>query len=172
MGKLLHSKTFRNNLFRWLFLYVGVLVVITSVVTYSRYITKASMGDNARPARFEITVEKGQVCSKVSGICGIEAYKLYDELEYSFSVDTSNLEVLTQLIVNISVNDDFDIIGLYEVTNQGAANEAIETLYSNVNGVVADNTSFISASNTIRLSDEIGIDNGSLKHYLTCSTYH
>ena len=119
MGRLLHSKTFRNNLFKWILLYIGALVVITSVVTYSKYITAASGYDTARTAKFNINVTQDSMCSTLSPtICGDSiVYKPYDSLEYKFSIDTSDLEVRADLVFTIEVNGDFKIVSISDDTN-------------------------------------------------------
>ena len=40
MKGLLHSKRFKENLYRWLFMYVGVIALLTTVITYSKYVTQ------------------------------------------------------------------------------------------------------------------------------------
>ena len=49
MFKLLHSKLFRQNLFKWIFMYIAALGLLTSVITYSKYIT-ALIHDESVPA--------------------------------------------------------------------------------------------------------------------------
>ena len=58
MKGLLQSKIFRKNLKKWLCMYVGALLLLTTVVTYSKYISKYNVDDDARITKFDVTVKK------------------------------------------------------------------------------------------------------------------
>ncbi len=118
MSNLLHSKTFRGNLAKWFILYILALLIITGVVTYSKYISSMTNNDNARPAKFNVKIDKGDICSTTSpDLCNLDSYKPYDQLEYKFTVNTEKLEVLTDLILNIRVeSNDFEVLSINEVT--------------------------------------------------------
>ena len=117
MGKLLHSKTFRNNLFKWIFVYVGVLLVVASVVTYSKYMSNIMGQGRASVAKFNVEITKGDICSTLKErFCNLSKYKPYDELEYNFSVDPSEIEVSTNLKLYVTLNnDDFVIDGVDDI---------------------------------------------------------
>ena len=74
MSKLLHSKTFRKNLFKWIFMYICALLVIFTVVTYSRYITKSSLGDEAKAAKFNLEIAEDIRSLTTSGVPSTYAY--------------------------------------------------------------------------------------------------
>ena len=119
MGKLLHSKTFRSNLIKWIFLYVGALIVVTSVVTYSKYITQMTGTANARTAKFNIGVTQGTMCSTIANNhCGENlVYKPYDKIEYRFSVNTTGTEVTTDVVFRVNVDGNFKILSVSDGTN-------------------------------------------------------
>ncbi len=123
MSNLLHNKLFRLNLLRWFVLYIGVIFIFTTVVTYSKYITSIPSEHKARTAKFNVTITNDKICSSLSNLCNLEYYKPYAEIEYYFTVDTSELEVLSDLLVTINVNKEFRILSFtylsdpnYEVT--------------------------------------------------------
>lgn len=109
-SNILHNKLFRMNLLRWFVLYIGVISIFTTVVTYSKYITALPTKDNARPAKFNVIITNDKICSTLSTLCNLDKYKPYDEIEYYFTVDTSEVEVLADIVLKISVNKEFRII--------------------------------------------------------------
>jgi len=119
MKGLLHSKLFRKNLFIWLFMYITVIGLFTSVVTYSKYITSMQESDIARVAKFDAAITYDGVCSNINEneICNIGTYRPTSELSYYFTVDNRNLEVSTVFATRISVLEYFKNIKIYDVTN-------------------------------------------------------
>lgn len=114
MKGLLQSKKFRKNLGKWLFMYAGVMLLLTTVITYSKYISSFEGKDNASTARFELSVN----CVNNNGnACDIEDKRLItentpdDELtfNYSFVVDTSKMDVKSQLKLLIFIDKSFII---------------------------------------------------------------
>ena len=112
MKGLLQSKKFRKNLGKWLFMYVGVMLLLTSVVTYSKYISSLQGSGKAATARFELTVK----CSDNNGQnCGSSPLYRVDEttgpliLNYKFTVDPSKLDVKSNLKLLIFVDKSFII---------------------------------------------------------------
>ena len=114
MGKLLHSKTFRQNLFKWTLMYISVLVIITTVITYSRFISSQTVEDTAKTAKFKVTITALDVCSETSGLCTLSSFKPYDTINYYFKVDTTELEVKSILDVTMHINNKFSFINLNE----------------------------------------------------------
>lgn len=110
MSKLLHNRLFRTNLLRWFVLYIGVLFIFTTVVTYSKYITMLPAEDKARPAKFNVSITDDKICSTLSDLCDLASYKPYDEIEYYFTVDTTEVEVLADIVLKITVNQEFRIV--------------------------------------------------------------
>ena len=54
MKGLLHSKLFRKNLFTWLFMYIIVIGLFTTVVTYSKYISSMQNADKTITSRQDL----------------------------------------------------------------------------------------------------------------------
>lgn len=110
MKWLLHSKRFKKNLFKWLFLYIGVMCALTSVITYSRYITSMQSSDTARAAKFDVTVK--DICNTLTNTkCNLDSVRPTNTntFDYYFELDTTNLEVLSSIYLYVYVYDDFDI---------------------------------------------------------------
>ncbi len=109
MNRLLHSRVFKKNLAKWIFMYIVTLAFFTSVVTYSKYFSSLASNDNARPAKFNIKIDYlgenlEDIDCKASEVC-LTSNKVYapgDIINYYFKVDTKELEVKT--IVNVTVN--------------------------------------------------------------------
>lgn len=110
MSNVLHNKMFKANLIRWFVLYIGVISVFTTVVTYSKYITTLPAENTARTAKFNVKITNDKICSSLSTMCNLDKYKPYDEIEYYFTVDTTEVEVLADLVLKISVDKEFRII--------------------------------------------------------------
>ncbi len=109
MRGLLQSKRFKQNLYKWLFMYVGVLLLLATVITYSRYIASLLGSNNdARSARFNVKVEPID-CNAIDKKCDTGAYLFDDEIHYEFQVDTSELEANADLVVTITADKDFEI---------------------------------------------------------------
>lgn len=118
MKGLLQSKRFKQNLYKWLFMYVGVLLLLATVITYSRYIA-GLLGSNedARSARFHVKVEPID-CNAIDKKCNTGAYLFDDEIHYEFQVDTSELEANADLVVTITADKDFEIIEIKQNNNK------------------------------------------------------
>ncbi len=159
MSNLLHSKTFRGNLTKWVILYILALLIVTGVVTYSKYISSMTSTDAARQASFKVKIDKGDICSTTSpDLCNLTSYKPYDQLEYKFSINTEKVEVLTELIVNITVNSDFEVISLNDVTIP-QNNNKFETTMS-------DNVELSFENNLFTLMGEVGPGKNNVKNYI------
>lgn len=159
---LLHSPTFRSNLIRWIILYIGVLCLITTVVTYSKYISTASGENHARTAKFKIDVEVGDICSTTSpDLCNLTSYKPYDTLEYNLKVDASEMEVTTDIVVNIYIDSEFKVISLYDVSTDELVtfNDASQTI------VMQDGQELKYFNNKITITGEASLTNQFLKNY-------
>lgn len=126
MKGLLHSKKFKANLYKWLFMYVGVMGLFTAVVTYSKYVSSVLSGaDDARPAKFNVTIlnEIADLeCAKNADNvaldeCYVGKFSPLTPMMYAFSVDTSELEVNTDFAVTFTVHEDFKVEKLEDITN-------------------------------------------------------
>lgn len=119
MKGLLHSKLFRKNLFKWIFMYVTVIGLFTSVVTYSKYISDMQSSDKAKVALFDASITYDGLCTGVNEneTCDIGDFRPTSKISYYFTVDNRNLEVSTIFITRISVLDVFNNIKIYDVTD-------------------------------------------------------
>lgn len=116
MKGLLHSKRFRRNFYKWLSMYVGVMLLFTAVVTYSRYMSQFESSDKTKVARFEVGI-KHKNCDNVEGVtCSSGTFRPKSEIEYNFEVDTTKLDVTADFWLTIIVHDDFQILGLKNMT--------------------------------------------------------
>ena len=143
MKGLLHSETFRKNLSRWIFLYVAVICLLTSVITYSRFISSFGNDESdTRTSRFTIEVTNiptDNSCvptesdnpldlGNVSSICTSSANRPSGEVESYFMVDTSQLEVNADIYVRISSSSNIDVQRVEKVITslEGVKYEEVE----------------------------------------------
>lgn len=121
MKGLLHSKRFKENLYRWLFMYVGVIALLTTVITYSKYVTRLiPTEEKALPAKFDVEISNtdsaGNDCTKVECVTtGI--YRPTSEIKYYFKFK-ADLEVSAEILLLVRINeayrDDFKIVSVKE----------------------------------------------------------
>ena len=121
MKGLLQSKIFRKNLKKWLCMYVGALLLLTTVVTYSKYISKYNVDDDARITKFDVTVKnienENLTCTgEIDKLdCTTkDTYRPTTKIPYEFVV-TPNFEVNTLLATTIYVPASFNIERLEEI---------------------------------------------------------
>lgn len=175
MKGLLHSKRFRKNLKKWLCMYIGAIMLLTTVITYSKYISKYNVTDNARVTKFDVKIsnitnnynctQKEEAKEEFSCKINLEtekpSYRPTEEIAYEFSVEP-DFEVNTILVVTLNVDkDNFIIQKLEEI---GENKETIATLYEYkkeespvvVDGVSTENLANgkISFTNNIKVTDE------------------
>lgn len=126
MKGLLQSKRFRANLYKWLFMYVGVMGLFASVITYSKYISNVLSGaDDSRPAKFNVLISNEIAdleCLKNNenadlNECYVGKFSPLTPMMYAFSVDTKELEVNTDFAVTFTVHEDFKVEKLEDITN-------------------------------------------------------
>ncbi len=118
MNGLLHSKKFKKNLFKWLCMYIGVMGLLTTVVTYSKYMTTFEGGNTIEVAKFNVDIKDIKCSSAIEeyqNYCNYDAYRPTDEIEYYFIVDTTGLEVRTQFYLTFYINEDFTLESLKEI---------------------------------------------------------
>lgn len=134
MKSLLCNKKVRLNLYKWLGMYVGVIALFTSVVTYSKYMSKLSSNDSARVASFEVKVNyegaEGCDAADTDATCLVGKYRPTSEIPYYFSVDTRRLEVRTYFVLNINVANSFSIVKLERLI-EGTGNLYEDVTYKN-----------------------------------------
>lgn len=129
MKGLLHSKLFRKNLCKWFFMYIAVIGLFTSVVTYSKYISSMQNADKTKVAKFDASITYDSVCTEIeeNQICNNGSFRPTSNISYYFTVDTTNLEVSTLFVTRISVLDVFENIKIYDITE----NETEMTNFTN-----------------------------------------
>lgn len=107
MKGLIHSKKFRQNLYKWLFVYIGVLGLLATVVTYSKYISSLGTKDEARVTKFNVKIRFQEDCAADSTetICKTGNHLPFEDMVYYFTVDTSELEVTANLYLTAKFKD-------------------------------------------------------------------
>lgn len=131
MKGLLQSKKFKNNLKKWLFMYVGALLLLTTVVTYSKYVTeRLSSNDEARVTKFNVKFERtdrdGNICNNESesNDCKTSDYLPNEDMKFYFLVDISEVEVKADLYVTIKINEMFkDLFRIKSIKNLTTNND-------------------------------------------------
>lgn len=125
MKGLLHSKRFKKNLRKWLFMYICALLMFTTVITYSKYISQYGVDDVARITKFDIEVENiaieddGYTCNVADNeqktiTCTASEemkYRPTKDLDYTFKL-IPTFEVKTLLTTSMYVPNTFEIVSL------------------------------------------------------------
>ncbi len=108
MKGLFSSKKFRKNLRKWLVMYLGVMAFLTTVITYSKYMSSMYAKDSARVAKFNVLIKPNNCTNtdEEQKTCNIGVVRP-TKIDYYFTVDTSELEVNTNIYLKIYINDEF-----------------------------------------------------------------
>lgn len=114
MKGLLHSKRFKKNLSKWLFMYVGVMVILTSVITYSRYISSWLQADEARITKFNVKIDK-LICTDYEDEERCSKNRPTASIPYYVKLNTKELETNALLVLTFDVDSRFEIIKIDEV---------------------------------------------------------
>lgn len=119
MNGLLHSKRFRKNLSKWLCMYVGAILLLTTVITYSKYISSFGFGDKARVTKFDVevinvTTNVEADANNVNNV-NIDTGVLVPgkEITYDFNIDYE-FEVKTEFVLVIDVDSNFEVLSILE----------------------------------------------------------
>lgn len=134
MKGLLHSKKFRTNLYKWLFMYVGVMGLLTTVITYSKYISSLMGTDQANATRFELKVIPRNCTNDV---CDLGSFRPTSSIEYDFDVE-EEFEVSTYLILSFKPENDFKIKSIEAVEFEGDTID--EEKFTPIYSVASDGT--------------------------------
>ena len=162
MSRLLHSKTFRNNLFKWLILYVCAILVVTSVVTYSKYMSSMMGQSTGRAAKFNVGLTKGSICSSTSDVCDLASFKPYDTLEYNFSINPAELEVKSNVVLVVNVDSNFDVLSFYDQVNNKTLDATTETNKTLDDG----NLTYLPSARRFTLNiNNVGANNNTVRNY-------
>lgn len=126
MKGLLQSKRFRKNLKKWLCMYVGTLLILTTVITYSKYISSLGLNDESRVTKFDVEINQldmplcsGDIntscCNNTSGqlTCTTNEYRPTEKITYKFEV-VPNFEVNTLLVTSIYIPENFEVLSIKE----------------------------------------------------------
>lgn len=113
MNGLLHSKTFRKNLSRWIFMYIAVICLLTSVITYSKYISSLGVHDEVRASKFNVLIEPMDIDSECSQssvqgeslVMSCGSKRPTSVFNYYFKV-VSEVEVPSSIILRVSGGDN------------------------------------------------------------------
>lgn len=135
---LLHSETFRKNLSKWIFMYIAVMCLLTSVITYSRFISSFGNSDEARTSKFNVTIEplatqtscpdidgsnpdEEQTPSSTAILCTTS--RPTSMLEYYFKADISEIEVKSEVYLRARAGDEN-----FKTMNDNFSNLIIENI--------------------------------------------
>ena len=126
MKNLLQNKKFRTNLYKWFSMYICVMAIFTTVVTYSKYISNMGTDEEARVANFEVGIsfdcDPGNVTvnpnldNTSSHVCDMGTSRPTSILPYRFTVDTSKLEADATLVLSILVDKSFELLEIKNIT--------------------------------------------------------
>lgn len=148
MKGLLHSKKFKSNLRKWLCMYVGVMMLLTTVITYSKYISSMLVEDNSEPNKFElnitpvacpvIEVDTPPVCnSSIPDSMSTSTCRPTSIIASCFTVDTAGIGVDSDLWLTFdpatypnTVEPMFNIIGI-DVLNENQSLEVYPSINQN-----------------------------------------
>lgn len=168
MKELLHSKSFKRNLRKWVFMYCCVMFVLTIVITYSRYISSMTGTDMARAAKFDIEVSYDSCSSKdINGnvTCfdnSMTEARPADKVNFYYTVDTSGLEVATKLVTTIKINNKKTADGKLYFSNF--------KLY-NIDDNKETPIDITSSDNSITSTEDITLGEGKKKRYKLVMDY-
>ncbi len=131
MKGLLHSKRFKKNLYKWLFMYVVVIGLLTTVITYSRYISSWYQSAETKVKNFDVTIDK-LTCTDYENEAACSYNRPTAPVPFYFKVDTSKLETKALFILTFHIDNKFEIIGIDEVTKDSSQNVTYKTIYGEV----------------------------------------
>jgi len=107
MKGLLHSKRFKQNLAKWLFMYVGVMMLLTTVITYSKYISSFGVSDEARSTKFSVKIKPDDNITCDGVTCNLGSTRPTSLIEYGFTINVEEVEVTSDLYITITLDDSF-----------------------------------------------------------------
>lgn len=123
MQWLVHSKLFKENLKKWLFMYIAVMGLLTSVITYSKYISNfQGNGEEVRSAKFNVKINSLNDGCKMNGdivACDLGERRPTQLINFLVELDVSELEVTTELLTRINLVDNkYSIVSLAKVDGE------------------------------------------------------
>lgn len=135
MIELLHSETFRKNLLKWIFMYIAVICLLMSVITYSKFISSFGSDDAARSSKFNVKIEPiatqtscpdDELSNSPEGtttsiLCSTS--RPTSTLEYYFRVDVTDIEVKSEVYLRARAGDEN-----YQTSSNKISNMLIEDI--------------------------------------------
>lgn len=172
MKGLLHSKKFRTNLKKWLFMYVGVMVLLTTVVTYSKYISSTLYSDEAKIDEFDLNITQVAcpiIEDETPAVCNAEfgsnssVCRPTSVVASCFTLDVGNLNVHSDLWLTFdSTNAVLPNTSTLAFNIQGIdlikGNTIESTIYSNTGSDSLNDNSWTSSNENNRLKLHTEID--------------
>ncbi len=107
MKELLQNKVFKKNLKKWLVMYIGVIALFTTIITYSKYMTTMMGSSEAKVAAFDININYLDNQCISSNNCNTGYYRPTSYIEYYFTVDYM-FDVKTDVFLTVLINNKFD----------------------------------------------------------------
>lgn len=148
MGWLLHSKMFKEKLTKWIIMYVAVMCLLGSVITYSKFISDLKQDpEGASTASFNVAITPKATCGEkpikitnsnqeeievIVKDCSLTTRPTKD-LEYIYNVDYNGLDVNTEVIVRIAFAPEisnYKEVILYEVIEDKEGKEIDNKLFN------------------------------------------
>lgn len=160
MKWLLYSKKFKANLCKWIFMYIGVMCCLTSVITYSRYISNLQSETQAQVAKFNVSINYMNTCSDVNPTesCNYGVIRpTANKSDFYFSVDTSELEVSTTVYTYVYIKRAYaKSFKLYETDSTFTQNKQELTETTRTSNNLYD---------YFKITDVVNAGNGKIKYY-------
>ncbi len=164
MKGLLQSKRFKSNLQKWLFMYVGVMALLTSVITYSKYITSFYLEDEARAPKFNVFTEQLE-CPSTDAEC-LSGYRPTGQrIPFYFTVNSEELETEADLILTFGVLNKFELLEISEIQTEVQGDGTPITKETKI----YDGETKLCENGYICLSNNTGFDTGIEESDLTLS---
>ncbi len=127
MKKLFSNQKYRRIFYRYLVMYFAVLFLFTTVVTYSKYISRLSSTSNARVAKFDVDISYlgNSLCVPGGDACEMGSFRPTAEIPYYFQT-VADFEVSVLFVLSLSIANDFKVVGLYKKEEGMSDYSAIE----------------------------------------------
>ncbi len=165
MKGLLQSKRFKSNLRKWLFMYVGVMALLTSVITYSKYITSMMADpDSATVPKFNVFTEQLE-CPSADKECLNEYRPTGQRIPFYFTVNSEEIETEADLILTFAILNKFELIEISEIETEVQGDGTPITKQTKI----YDGETKSCENGYVCLSDNTGFDTGIEESDLTLS---
>lgn len=154
MKWLLHSKLFKENLKKWLFMYIAVMCLLTSVITYSKYISNFQGSGETRSAKFNVEITSltdGCVMNGDTIACDLGNKRPTQKIDFLIQLDISELEVATDLLTRVNLVDaNYSLVSLSKVDGENTID-----LYNKDTNKINDNVKYSKDTNSLVASEKV-----------------